>query len=113
MEGLTAVDDLPNAGVAVVKDVAGREPKHHDIVPREPSVSCVILGRIVAHIMGHPIDFDRKPRRLAIEVQYITTGGVLTAELEAVGAGTKDAPQKSLGERHIAAQCPGSLSAGF
>jgi len=84
--GTTFVNDQLKRGVEVFQHVAGSNAERSNSRCLEAGVSTLVALRSVAEIMCGAIDLDAQPRRFAVEVEHIGSGGMLPAEFESLGA---------------------------
>jgi len=93
--------DLSKDGFHILHHVAGKKTEGLDPLRGEPGITPLILDRAVAHIVGIPVDLDRKRGLPAKEIELVRTDGMLAAILKAGRAPSENGPKRHLGRRHL------------
>jgi hypothetical protein len=84
--------DQVHRGFDVAVKVPSRDAARAEAAPPEPIVSCHIMSRAFAHPVSNTVDLDAEFRGRAIEVEHIGAHRMLSAGLQAAGAGPQDLP---------------------
>ena len=105
VEGLTraSIQNVLENTLGIAPQFARRNSEHPVAAIPQPQVPPFIPRRIVAHLMGHAVNFDRKLRGGTIEVEDEGPGRMLMSELEPGRTPAKNLPESGFRWAHRAA----------
>jgi len=89
--------------IEVLQHVRRRNSHGSDFRLSKPLVASSVACWCVPEPMNCAVHFDAQARMLAIEVQHIRTGRVLSPELQPVGARAQVLPENDFRQRHPSA----------
>ena len=98
-------NELQNT-VEVIQNFQSRYARRAYTRSREPGVAGGIRFRIVPELVSETIDFDAELRLIAVEVENVRTGGMLTPKLQAFRPSAQMLPKQNFRQRHVPTQCP-------
>lgn len=92
----TSVHNVQDDTFQIASHLFGGNAESLDALRAHPLVAPRILCRVIAKIMGEPVDLDGERRRFAKEIQHEWAKRVLSTELQSFGARPKHSPEPNL-----------------